>query len=285
MAPMRITQEEVLSRLDDLPAFPKTVQRILETVDDPESSMPVLANLVAHDPAIAARVFAAAHKAAIERDRCVDGIYTATSLIGMQAVREIALFFSLSGFIHDLAGDPAQGEMWRHSVAVGVCAQELAWHADSKVPIHHAFIAGLLHDIGQFWLLRHAGEAFTSCWTRVRQEGIDICRAEESVFGVNHAVLGSWLVHAWGLPTQIASAIQGHHTPDGATDGQPLVNLLHVAEVLSNALELNGHTHGHVPYLSSGACRALGLAWDADILPLFGRIDARAKYMSTFLEG
>lgn len=285
MTPMRVTQEEVLSRLNDLPAFPKTVQRILETVDAPESSMTVLANLVAHDPAIAARVYAAAHKAAIERDRCVDDIYTATSLIGMQTVREIALFFSLSGFIRDLADDPAQGAMWRHSLAAGVCAQELAWHVDCKVSIHHAFIAGLLHDIGQFWLLRFAGPTFESCVDLVRKEGLDICRAEEAVFGVNHAVLGSWLVTAWGLPQPIASAVHGHHEPDGATGGQPLVNLLHVAEVLSNALELNGHTHGHVSYLSPRACEALGVVWDGDIRPLFGRIDARAKFMSTFLEG
>lgn len=284
MAPMQITREEVLSRLDALPAFPKTVQRILATVDDPESNMAALANLVAHDPAIAARVFAVAHKAAMERDRSIDDIYTATSLIGMQAVREIALFFSLSGFLHELAGDQAKVEMWRHSVAVGVCAQELAWHVDSRGTIHHAFIAGLLHDIGQFWLLRYAAPAFESCWGLVRQEGIDICRAEEAVFGVNHAELGAWLVTAWELPPPIASAVQGHHAPDGVAGGQPLVHLLHVAEVLSNALELNGHTHGHVSYLSPRACRALGLEWNADILPLFGRIDARARYMSSFLE-
>lgn len=283
MAPMRITQDEVLSRLDDLPAFPKTVQRILATVDDPESNMTTLAHLVAHDPAITARVYAAAHKAAIERDRSVDDIYTATSLVGMRAVREIALFFSMAGFIQELAGDQIPRALWRHSVAVGVCAQELAWHLGSSVSIHHAFIAGLLHDIGQFWLLRQAAEASNACRDKVKKESIDICRAEESAFGVDHAVLGSWLVSAWGLPPQIAGAVQGHHAPDGATEGQPLVHLLHVAEVLSNALELNGHTDGHVAYLSPHACHALGLTWDDAIRPLLGRIEARAQYMSNSL--
>ena len=280
-----LTQDFVLSQLDTLPAFPRTVQRILASVDDPESNMAELAHLVAHDPAIAARVFAAAHKAAMERDRVVDDIYTATSLIGIQAVREIALFFSMAGFIRELTDDLAQGSLWRHSVAVGVCAQELAWHVRSGTSIHHAFIAGLLHDIGQFWLLRHAAQASSACWARVHSEGIDICQAEKAVFGTDHAVLGSWLVQAWGLPASIASAVQGHHRPDAAADVQPLVDVLHVAEVLSNALELNGHTNVHVSYLSPRACEALGVVWDGEILPLFGRIEARAQYMSSYLMG
>lgn len=284
MAQMRITQEEVLSRMDALPAFPKTVQHILETIDDPQSSMTVLANMVAQDPAIAARVFAAAHTAASKRQRCVDDIYTATSLLGMQKVREIALFSSAPAFIRNLAGHQATGEMWQHSVAVGVCAQELAWQMDARVPLPHAFIAGLLHDIGHFWLLRYAGRAYASCWVQVIDKGLDICTAEESVFGVNHAVLGSWLANSWGLPSSIGHAIKGHHSPDGLTEGQPLVNLLHVAGVLSNALELSNGTHRHVPYLSSKACCDLGLEWTRDMRPLFGRIQARAKYVGEFLE-
>lgn len=284
MVPLPLTHDAVLSQLDTLRAFPKTVQRILQTVEDPESSMAALAHLVAHDPAMAARVFAAAHKAAVERDRCVDDIYTATSLIGMQTVREIALFFSLSGFIQTLTGDQTQSSLWRHSVAVGVCAQELARHLGAQVSLHHAFIAGLLHDIGQIWLLRHAADTSNACWTQAKKNGIDICQAEESVFGVDHAVLGAWLVDAWGLPASIADAVRGHHRPDTSTEGQPLVHLVHVAEVLSNALELNGHAHAHVSYLSPRACRALRLTWDDASRPLFGRIEARAHYMGNFLD-
>jgi HD-like signal output (HDOD) protein len=283
MAQMRITREQVLSRLDVLPAFPKTVQRILETVDDPQSNMTLLADMVAHDPAIAARVFAVAHKAANDRHRGVNDIYTATSLIGTQTVREIALSFGVPGFIQNLACNYAKGEMWRHSVAVGVCAQELAWQIDSRDPIPHAFIAGLLHNIGHLWLLRFAGEAYASCWAKMSNEGVDICRAEESIFGVNHAVLGSWLANNWGLPLSICNAIKGHHFPDAISEDQPLVNLLHVAGVLSNALGLNENTNGHVHYLSSKACLALGLEWTCDMRSLFGRIDARTKYMSQLL--
>ncbi|MDY0107312.1 MAG: HDOD domain-containing protein [Giesbergeria sp.] len=284
MAALQLTCESVLAQLDALPAFPRTVQRILATVDDPESSMTDLANLVSHDPAIAARVYAAAHKAAAARDSSVVNLYAATSLIGMQAVREIALYFSMSSFFEELTDDLAQGALWHHSVAVGVCAQELACHISTKVSVHHAFIAGLLHDIGQFWLLRHSAQASNACWRQCREKGIDICQAEESMFGVNHAVLGTWLVEAWGLPASIASAVKGHHRPDAVKEVQPLVNLVHVAEVLSNALELNGHTNVHVSYLSSRACHALGLTWDTSIHPLFGRIEARAEYMGSLLE-
>ncbi|MBT9511130.1 MAG: HDOD domain-containing protein [Acidovorax sp.] len=257
----------------------------METVDDPDSSMAVLSDMVAHDPAIAARVLAVANKAAAgSRRGSVDDVFTATSLVGMQTVREIALLFSVSGFIQNLAGDWGRGAMWRHSVAVGVCAQELSAHVLKEVSINHAFIAGLLHDIGQFWLLLHDEDASVGCWTAARNAGSDICRAEESVFGVSHAALGAWLAHAWHLPSPIVSAIAGHHRPQVTVDGHVLVDVLHMAEVLSNALELGGSTHAHVTYLSDRACYRLGLAWDETLQPLLGRIEARAQYMATFLD-
>lgn len=278
-------REAVHSRLDALPAFPRTVQRILQAVDDPDSSMAALSHMVAHDPAIAARVLAVANKAAAGAHRgSVDDVFTATSLVGMQAVREIALLFSMSGFVQNLAGDWGRGELWRHSVAVGVCAQELSIHAYEEVSVNHAFIAGLLHDIGRFWLLLHNEDASVACWAKARSEGTDICRAEESVFGVNHATLGAWLAQAWQLPPPIVSAIAGHHQPQAAADGHALVDVLHVAEVLSNALELGGNTHAHVTYLSDKACYRLGLAWDDTLQPLLGRIEARAQYMVAFLD-
>ncbi|MDD2744196.1 MAG: hypothetical protein PHV02_18190, partial [Rhodocyclaceae bacterium] len=51
-----------------------------------------------------------------------------------------------------------------------------------------------------------------------------------------------------------------------------------IAEVLSNALDLAGRADNHVTQISSAACEALGLVFDANIQPLFGRIEARSKY-------
>lgn len=279
-----ITEELVASNTNVLPAFPKTVQRILETVDDPDSSMAVLADAVAHDPAIAGRVLAVANMAAsLSRRRdTVEDIYAATAMVGMQQVREIALLFSLSGFVRAMADGRGKDDIWRHSVSVGVCAQELVLQVRPQVSSSHALIAGLLHDIGQFWLLSFMPDVYPGFWKEAINSGVEITKMEEAAFGVDHARIGAWLTQAWRLPPEISRAIAGHHAPDQGDPANPLVALVHVAEVLSNALELGDGSTARVNYLSSRACELLGLVWNDASQPLFGRIDARSRYVNNF---
>lgn len=279
-----ITEELVLSHPDVLPAFPKTVQRILETVDDPDSSMAVLADAVGHDPAIAGRVLAVANMAASvsKRRDAVEDIYAATSLVGMQQVRDIALLCSLSGFVHAVAGERGRDEIWRHSVSVGVCAQELMREVRPPVSSSHALIAGLLHDIGQFWLLNFVPDVYPKFWNEALRSGGEITQLENAAFGSNHACIGEWLTRDWQLPSEISLAIGRHHRPEAGGTLTPLVALVHVAEVLSNALELGGGGGSRVNYLSPRACELLGLTWDEHAQSLFGRIEARSRYVNDF---
>lgn len=281
-----ITRELVLSRIDALPAFPKTVQEILATVDDPDSSMSVLSHAIGRDPAITGRVLAAANKAASgsRRSTSVDDIYTATSLVGMQQVRDIAILSSLTNFVGNISGSMDAAELWRHSVGVGVCAQEMALCVDADISVNQALIAGLLHDIGQLWLLQHDHEAYAGGWESAVRHGWDIRRAEQEIFGADHAQIGAWLATAWSLPLDISAAIAAHHAPDELSQSSPLVALIHVAEVVSNALELGGNRMSRVTYISPKACRQLGLAWDDSIRPVFGRIEARARHVIALLE-
>ncbi|TXH88327.1 MAG: HDOD domain-containing protein [Rhodoferax sp.] len=279
-----ITEEVVLANADALPAFPKTVRRILETVDDPDSSMSVLADVVGRDPAIAGRVLALANTAASvskRRDK-VEDIYAATALVGMQQVRDVALVCSLSKFVREMEGQRGQSAVWCHSVGVGVCAQELAVHTHHPVSSSHALIAGLLHDIGQFWLMSFLPDIYPGFWKESIRAGVEITRLEKTAFGASHAQIGDWLTRAWQLPWEICDAIRWHHRPEGATSMTPLIALVHVAEVLSNALELGGAESSKVGYLSPRASEALGITWSDGVHTLFGRIEARSRYVNDF---
>lgn len=280
-----ITRELVLSRMDALPAFPKTVQKVLETVDDPDSSMSVLSDVIGRDPAIAGRVLAVANNvaASARRSHGVDDIYTAVSLVGLQQVRDIAVLSKLTDFVGAFKGSVDAAELWRHSVGVGICAQELALSVELEISLNQALIAGLLHDIGQFWLMQHNQSAYAACWKDAVLEGVELRCAELVVFGVDHAQIGGWLSTAWCLSTNISAAIAGHHLPDDAPQPGPLIALLHVAEVVSNALELGGGNTNRVTYLSPKACGQLGLVWDDGVRSLFGRIEARARHVTALL--
>ena len=283
MAALMLTRDDVIERSRSLPSFPRIITEIMATLDDPDGNLKVLVHCINHDPLIAARVLSVANMASVRgrRDSEVNDVYTATSLVGLSRVREIALISSLNGFVDGMPRESIPAAFWQHSVAVGVCCEELALHITAPVSNDAALVAGLLHDIGQLWLHTFNAQAYGACWREAITGGIGIDQVEREHFGVDHSTIGAWLAEHWELPAGIVAAIRGHHAPDPASD-LLLVPLVHVAEVLSNALDLTDRPENRVTFISGAACQQLGLVWDEDIRSLFGRMEARSRHANTF---
>jgi len=278
MESRRLTRSEVISRCDALPAFPGIVRQILAAIDDDDANLALLTQHIQHDPVTAARVLSLANAAALRlrREGMVKDIFTATSLIGTGRVREMALVGSIGNFFGS-SSRLMPSTFWRHGIAVGMCAQELALRSGPQVAAGTALIAGLLHDVGQLWLQCFRADAFAAALAGAREHGIAIEMAERECFGVDHAVIGDWLAGHWALPESICRAIRFHHAPDEALD-DALVSVVHLAEVLGNALDLSQGNDNHVCWYSVAACDVLGLEWDADVQDLFGRMEARSRH-------
>lgn len=210
-----LNPQYVTEHSDWLPTFPQTVNEILSTIDDPDGNLQTVVRGIKRDPVVAARVLALANRAEVRgrRDAGITDLYTATSLIGLRRVREIALIGSLQGFAHALAGGSMVQQLWQHSVGVGVCCEELVLHTGVDVSVDSALIAGLLHDVGQAWLYAFDAQRSRDCWTRSRSGVASIDVLERESFGVDHAQIGAWLAAHWGLPAAVAQAIAGHHMP------------------------------------------------------------------------
>jgi HD-like signal output (HDOD) protein len=278
-----VTQDLVIERATELPGFPRVITKILATLDDPEANLNVLAELIQLDPVIAARVLSLANNAASHTRHLseIRDIYTATSLIGMGRVRQMAVISSCIDYFDQIAPPGITSMFWQHSVAVGICGEELAMHVSQPVSSATALIAGLLHDVGQLWLYRFNADAFRATWSQALTHATGIEDAERERFGVDHSQIGAWLSEYWALPPTICAAIRYHHNPDRHL-AEPLVPVVHIAEVLSNALDLTGRTENRVTHISAAACTALQLRWDENSRALFGRIEARSRHANAF---
>lgn len=102
-----ITRDEVVERINTLHSFPLIVTQLLATMEDPDVNLNVLVKHIEHDPLIAARVLSRANKAGsrTRHAKAIQDIFTATSLIGINQVREMAIMGSIVGFFDDLAPD------------------------------------------------------------------------------------------------------------------------------------------------------------------------------------
>jgi HD-like signal output (HDOD) protein len=156
-------------------------------------------------------------------------------------------------------------------------------YIERSVSLESALIAGLLHNIGQYWFFAYAAGDYRECIDAAMQEAIPLEVAERRRFGVDHAQIGAWLLAHWQLPTNICEAVNGHRAPE-VHPGNVLVALTHVAEVISDALDLAHSRESRVTHVSAAACNLLGLVWNADVHALFGRIEARSRHANAFFD-
>lgn len=272
--PVQLTEKEINERAINLPAFPRVVNDILQTLDDENATLGALVQFVERDPVITARIVAIANSAAMggRHSGQLRDVNMAVSLIGLSRVREIVLAVSLADFAQK---SQMSSYFWEHSVAVAITAQELGRF--THVSPDYALVAGLIHDIGQLWMARFYPLEFQMVRSTVNCSERGIIDVERQYFGMDHCEIGGILAERWGLPSVIVSALRNHHDPSQVLS-EKLSDLIHVAEVFSNALDLTGREDNLVSQLSGEACRAINFDWNQDLAALFGKIEARTEH-------
>jgi putative nucleotidyltransferase with HDIG domain len=161
---------------------------------------------------------------------------------------------------------------WHHSLIVAQSADALA--ACAGLNRESAFTAGLLHDIGRLVLVTCFPEQSRRVAMFQRELDCHCGHAEQEILGLDHAMVGAALARRWKFAPMIQQAIALHHQP-ATSPREPLVDLVHVADVTAHALDLCGDPCELVPPLDAQAWGSLGLQWPA-YLHALGEIERRS---------
>ncbi|HLO63345.1 MAG TPA: HDOD domain-containing protein [Azonexus sp.] len=254
-----------------LPPFPQVVLQLLDMLRDEDASLEALARLARNDPVITSGILATANR--IRRVHMQSEVYDpfiGASLIGINQLRRIVVESALNKF---LANQKGADFLLQHSRAVAIVAQELATLCG--VSPEKAFVAGILHDIGQLCFHVMDADAFQEVY---RQSAIDgkLLEREAAAFGVDHAMLGAELSRHWGLPDEFVAAIAEHH--DGVAVSSPLQAVINVAESLTRALDIPSSPKNRLTKLNAAAVESLQIVWDSEEMrDCYGRCRARFR--------
>lgn len=254
-----------------LPPFPTVVMQFLDMARDEDLSFDVLIRLARNDPVILSGILSSANRLRhINAQPDIHDPFIAASLIGLNQVRRIVVTAALNKFA---AADKGARFLLDHSRAVAIVAQELA--ALCGVSPEKAYVAGILHDIGQLCFHILDPLAFQNVYRQSATDG-KLIEREVAVFGVDHTQIGSALAEHWELPEDFVSAILTHHDDTIVTSKlQAVVNL---AESLSRALDIPSSPKNRLTKLNGPAVEALGITWNSEeMLDCFGRCRARFR--------
>ena len=127
---MQATRETTAIRFDknfEMPSIPVVLTRIIQVLDDNESSARELEDLILHDPSLSARILKLANSA-FYSFRCeVKTISHAIPLLGINLVKSLAIGVNIfESFIKGMKSEATLiHKLWMHSFAVGFLAQEI----------------------------------------------------------------------------------------------------------------------------------------------------------------
>lgn len=262
--------DELPARAGALPSLPEVVGYLTRSLNDEGADADTLAHHLNAEPAIVARLLAAANSVGSGLSTPIFSTRQAFLVLGINRIVSIVLASALT-YRYDLRNSGFDSRLlWRHSLGVATCARVIAEQTGFNPEM--AFTGGLLHDIGQLLMFTASPTHYARVIELRRDENISLITAERELFGYDHAAAGRSLAIAWKLPLEIADAIAGHHEPDEIFS--EIGNLVHVSETLSHALDLGEQADNRVPDLSELACAHLGLSWPS-LARRFAEIEAR----------
>jgi putative nucleotidyltransferase with HDIG domain len=226
---------DILRKEHQLPALPQVFVQLQEAIKAKNSSADNLAAIVSQDPSLTAFLLRMVNSAFYSLPMQIDTISRAVTVVGVNQLTTLAVGTSVLSLFKDVPGDVLDMEQfWKHSVACGLIARRLSRITGRGDP-ERAFVAGLLHDIGQLILLQAVPERALAVLAHARTRDVLLYAEEKALLGFDHATLGGMLLRKWNFPFVLVSAVLEHHQPrEKQKEAEP--GLVHCAETLVTGL-------------------------------------------------
>ena len=212
--------------------MPTVAVEVLALADDPQADAARLKACIERDPALAAKLLRVVNSSMYSPARPVADLSQAVALLGVKAVKLLALGFTLPERMFDEQTSRPWRHYWRRTLLRAVAARKLAT-ALRRREGEEAFLAA---PVGR---RRRRGVAcrkrptiICRCTRSARWGEVDAIAAERRVFEFDHRQLTRRLLTEWRLAASIAATIDESH--DGGEPNRSLgmtARLVYVAEL------------------------------------------------------
>jgi HD-like signal output (HDOD) protein len=238
----------------DLPCFPDVVIRISHALADPSTTSDRVVTIVGAEPRLAARILQTANSAAFNsRGKPLSDLRSAITRLGQQMVQSTAMSYAMHHMKNeDSLRSIAQplAALWNKSIAVASICRLVA--ARTKVPSDEAFLTGLLHGIGELYIMARAVSAASGLGSEQSWMGL---------IGGWQASIGKAVLQSWGFADEMCDAVGDQYDIDRRRRHEAsLVDVLIASLILADALSMPEPrvigTQGSNAFLSIGVTPA-----------------------------
>ncbi|MBT8374691.1 MAG: HDOD domain-containing protein [Deltaproteobacteria bacterium] len=231
--------DEILKKLDsikDIPTLPTIVFELNELLQDANTPITDISDIIEKDQAMSLRVLKLVNSAFYGIHKEVDDIGNAIVLLGFNTVRNAIVSLSVINSFSGLKG--LEGfeisDFWKHSLAVAVVSKGLA--EKTKIASSDScFVGGLLHDIGKVILAQYFQDLFEKVWTAAKKENLSFYEAEKKEISIDHTIIGAHLATNWELPESFIDVIRWHHDVKNDAESKKMILVIYLSNIIVNS--------------------------------------------------
>lgn len=219
---------------NDLPFSPVLLQKLfMQTGEGAMSSMHEIAETIAKDQGLTAKLLAVANSAFYGLQAQVTTVQRAATVLGLREIRNIVLAVGIRalGRKRPVSKDFDLDGYWRHQFHVAMAARDLGRRLGG-LDADLMFTADLLHDLGKLIVAMFRPEVLTAVTALAAEKHLPDALAENEYWGVEHGVVGALVLGSWDLPPEIVEPVNWHHAPELAPVSGREVLVLALADAL-----------------------------------------------------
>ncbi|MGY6278135.1 HDOD domain-containing protein [Methylomonas sp. MgM2] len=197
-----------LLRVEELPIFSNTAQKLYASLDDKKKGALELASIILQDPNLTTKLLKIANSPYYNPARQkISTVSRAIVILGLEMIRELTLACSFFESILSSADKDRANKEIAVAIHSAVQARELAIAMGDKSP-EEVFVAALLHNIGHIAFWCSSNRKIVEIHELIRRCNLNGQEAEKNVLGFSLADLGKKLSKSWHLGGLIDEAIK-----------------------------------------------------------------------------
>ena len=253
-----LAREKLLITARTFPAAPQILSELGEMLQDVNTSLDEISNLLKRDAALAARIIRISNSALLGGGSRIGSVEEAVNRVGFGEVYRLVGLATTSRLAdRDLNYYLVEAEPLRHHMLYVALATE-ALAKDLGMDARSAYTAGLLRTLGMMVLDRVARERLpiTEAFNTGSYDGY--ATWEGNVFSLSNCEVAALILGEWKFPADIASAVREHYLMRPADANNPLACVLNVACWMAG--QARAGLPGELPYfvLKPQLCEQIG---------------------------
>lgn len=233
--------ELAISRLDYLTILPSVATRFFSQLFELQLCPSDLTMIVESSPALAAEVFALLSEQGVKISAKSTSISDAIAKLPLRTIRDSFFAMKVSSITDDSSESLIQ-QLSLHAIAVACAAEKITQTAQPSIDPQLAYLAGLLHNIGNLALAQAMPRSLITIVDQAKTEKACLCDIQRRHLGTDYTILGKRLAQKWHFPQQVMLAIWLHKTSTPAISQNlpetEIAQVIQLADCISRKCEI-----------------------------------------------